>query len=84
MLLECSVLYLVHLVKLPLKDYEIFSCLRINVEKFILDRLEGICYLKEVLLGEEELKISVKNLLLKLIKGDHNSVLLEVLLEGVV
>jgi hypothetical protein len=81
-LVEGSVLNFIKLVQLSLKDDEIFTCLRVKIQNFILHHLKGICNFQEVLLGEEEVEISLHYFLLELIKRDHNSVLLKVLLQA--
>lgn len=83
MLLKRSALDLVELIKLSLEDNEFSAFLSVQVHGLGLDHLEGVGDLEEVLLLEEEVEVSLSDFLLQGLQGDHHSLLIEILLEGI-
>ena len=57
MLVNGSILDLIHLVKLALEEDKLLSSFRLGVDDALLVLLEGVDDLHEVTLGHEELKV---------------------------
>ena len=57
MLVHRAVLHLIHSVELSLEQHEFSSTGRILVKEALLEFLEGVHYLEEVCLSQEEFEI---------------------------
>ena len=57
MLINRSILDLIHLVKLAFEKDKLLSCVRLGVDDALLVLLESVHDLKEVTLGQEEFKV---------------------------
>ena len=63
MLANTTVLHLIHGVELSLKQNEFTCSWRVLIEQALLEFFQGIDYLEEVALGEEEFKVLMASLL---------------------
>ena len=81
MFINRSVLDLVKLIELTLKDHEITSRLRIQVDNIALELFNGINNFQEVLMSKEELEVFLINFFDDLFNRIKVSILIEELLQ---
>ena len=79
MLVNASVLNLVHLVKFRLEENELSGQWAVSIKHAFLEFFESVHYLEEVLLPQEVLEVLQLSLLYNGLHWNEQSILLEVL-----